>query len=142
MKADVRDQALQGVDVPAAVFTDRYAFIEAVRTGISGSIVRQAIAAMNNSAVFIKILDTDPSKIARFYRRKRLGKADSEAVLDTLRLYWQAVALFGDDNIAQEWLKTPLPALSGRAPAELLDTFEGRFLVRDTLTRIDQGEFT
>lgn len=142
MNVDFRDHALQGVDIPAAVFTDQYAFIDTVRTGISGSIVRQAIEAMNNREIFIKLLDTDSSKVHRFYRRKRLGKTDSEAVLDTLRLYCQEVALFRDAKIAQEWLKTPLPAHSGKAPAELLDTFEGRFLVRDTLTRIDQGEFT
>lgn len=142
MNADVRDYALKGVDVPKAVFTDRYTFIETVRKGISGSIVRQAIEAMNNKEVFIKILNPDSSNIRHFYRRKHLGKTDSEAVLDTLRMYCEAIELFEEDAIAQEWLETPSPVFSGKAPAELLDTFEGRSIVRDTLAKIEHGEFT
>lgn len=71
----------------------------------------------------------------------RLGKEDSE-VRDTLRVYCQAVKVFGDHTVACEWLKTPIPALSGKAPAERLDTSEGRAIVRDILAKIEQGEFT
>lgn len=69
------------------------------------------------------------------------GKADSE-VRDTLRVYCQALKVFEEDAIAQEWLETPSPVFSGKAPADLLGTSEGRAIVRDTLAKIEQGEFT
>lgn len=142
MNTDVQEEALHGVNVPRAVFTNSFAFIDAVRQGISGSVVRQAVETMDSRDVFLRILGTDSSNISRIYRRKHIDKTDSEEVLDTLRVYFEAVNLFEDEAIAREWLRTPITALSHKAPVDYLDTFEGRSIVRATLARIDQGEFT
>ena len=33
----------EGIDIPAAVFVDRLAFIEAVKSGLSGEVIKQAV---------------------------------------------------------------------------------------------------
>ena len=38
------------------------------------------------------------------YKRKALGRAQSEEVLDTLKLYVEAGKVLGDRDSAQEWL--------------------------------------
>jgi uncharacterized protein (DUF2384 family) len=39
------------------------------------------------------------------------------------------------------WLRTPVPALGGRPPGELLDTAEGVTLVSETLARMESGAY-
>jgi putative toxin-antitoxin system antitoxin component (TIGR02293 family) len=50
-----------------------------------------------------------------------------------------AVAVFGNEQKAVHWLSTPLPLLEDRAPQELLSTDEGRKLVEQVLTRIENN---
>ena len=75
------------------------------------------------------------------YRRKALGPAQSEVLLDTLRVFFRATSAFGSLDRASEWLDTALPALGGQRPIDLCDTFEGRRLVQDAIQRIEHGEF-
>jgi uncharacterized protein (DUF2384 family) len=39
------------------------------------------------------------------------------------------------------WLGTPVPALGGRPPGELLDTAEGVLLVSETLARMQSSAY-
>ncbi|QOR39053.1 DUF2384 domain-containing protein [Billgrantia diversa] len=66
---------------------------------------------------------------------------DSEE-LDALSVMRYAVHVFEDEKIALEWLSCEIPALSGARPADLLDTFRGRQLVRQVLAKIECGEFS
>ena len=50
-----------------------------------------------------------------------------------------AVAVFGDEHKATEWLSTPLDLFAGRSPSDLLETDEGLALVERTLTRIEHN---
>lgn len=138
-------QALQLGDctLPTSVFTDHQLFIETVRAGISGQLVKQAIQAMGgNRQLFVRLLGTTSANLSRFYSKKTLDQADSEAVLDTLRLYQQAMTVLGDEQRARGWLSSELPALSGEQPWHLMDTFEGRRLVQAALRKIEYGEFS
>ncbi len=133
---------LENVNVSPEVLTDRGAFIQAVRQGIPGLAVKQAVAVLGERELFIRLLDTTSANLSRFYRKKALTRADSEEVLDTLRLFQYAVTAFEDKEIAQEWLHTRIPALAGERPVDLFDTFEGRTLVRESLRAIEYGEFS
>lgn len=54
----------------------------------------------------------------------------------------KAISVFGDAQIAAEWLKTPVPVLNGQAPNDLLDTPLGRQRVLEVLDAIDTGNFS
>lgn len=133
---------LQNADVPPAVLTDRSAFIHAVREGMPGSIVKQAVAVLGERELFIRLLGTTSANLSRFYRKERLTRSDSEEVLDTLRVFQEATTVFEDQDIAQEWLHTRISALAGDRPVDLCDTSEGRALVRESLRAIEYGEFS
>ncbi|MEM9154932.1 MAG: antitoxin Xre/MbcA/ParS toxin-binding domain-containing protein [Cyanobacteria bacterium P01_F01_bin.33] len=133
---------LSEVDVSPAVLSDRGAFIRAVRQGISGTVVKQAVQIVGDRELFVRLLDTTSANLSRFYRKKTLTRADSEDVLDTLRVFQEAVTVFEDEEIAREWLHTRIPALTGERPIDLFDTSEGRSLVRESLRAIEYGEFS
>lgn len=137
------EEGIRGVNVPPAVYRNKVAFIQTVREGISGSVVKQAIHALgDNRELFVKLLETTPGNLHRFYKRKALSRADSEEVLDVLRVFYHTRQVFGDGDKALRWLNTPIPALSGEKPLDLFDTFEGRCLVREVLRKVEYGEFS
>ena len=39
------------------------------------------------------------------------------------------------------WLRTPVPALGGTRPIDLIDTMEGQALVSQVLTRMQSGAY-
>ena len=136
-------EGVRGVKLPPAVYCDKVAFIQTVREGISGSVVKQAIHALgDNRELFVRLLETTPGNLHRFYKRKTLSRTDSEEVLDVLRVYYQTTQVFGARDKALRWLNTPIPALSGEKPFDLFDTFEGRQLVREVLRKVEFGEFS
>jgi putative toxin-antitoxin system antitoxin component (TIGR02293 family) len=132
---------MAGIDVSAAAFVDRAAFIEAVRAGLPGEVVKQILDVVGYREFIVRLLGTTSANLHRIYRRKTLGPAQSEALLDALRVFDLAVRVFAGLAPAREWLETALPALDGRRPIDLCDTFEGRRLVRDAIRRIEYGEF-
>lgn len=133
--------AFEGVDVPPAAFLDRSAFIDAARAGLPGEVVKQAIDVFGHRELIVRLVGTTSGNLHRVYRRKALGPAQSEVLLDTLRVFFHATSAFGNRGRASEWLDAALPALGGQRPVDLCDTFEGRRLVRDAIRRIEHGEF-
>lgn len=80
-----------------------------------------------------------------------LSPTESEGVLGVARLVGQVatmVAESGDPtgfNAATwtaHWLQEPHPALGGRPPGELLDTFEGRTLISGLLSQMQSGAYS
>lgn len=133
---------LQTGDISPTVLTDRGAFIQAVRRGIPGLLVKQAIVTLGERELFIRLLNTTSANLSRVYRKKALTRIDSEEVLDTLRMFQEAFTVFEDQSVVQEWLHTSIPALAGERPVDLSDTFEGRALIRESLRAIEYGEFS
>ncbi|WP_411971104.1 antitoxin Xre/MbcA/ParS toxin-binding domain-containing protein [Halomonas rhizosphaerae] len=66
----------------------------------------------------------------------------SEQILDLLSLFSYSSSIFDSDDIVRGWFSCEIPALSGSRPINLLDTFQGRAMVRDVLGRIERGEFS
>jgi len=120
---------------------DPVAYIQSVRAGLPGELVKRAVKMMGNRELFVRILGTTSSNLSRFYRLKKMSSAASEEMLDTIRLFKQAVELFGDIESAKQWLNTPVPVLQGEKPIALLDTYEGRRWVSQVLRKIEYGEF-
>lgn len=133
--------AIQGVKIPVAVFSNHTTFIAATRKGLPGKIVKQAVDALGHRDLFVRLLETTTGNLNRFYRRKTLNAYHSEGILDTLRVFSKANSVFGDPDVASEWLDATIPALGGQSPISLCDTFEGRDLVQIALRKIEYGEF-
>ena len=133
--------AIQGIKVLPAVFSDHETFIEVTRKGLPGIIVKQAVDALGHRDLFVRILETTAGNLNRFYKRKSLNSYHSEGILDTLRVFSKANSVFGDPDIAGEWMDTAIPALGGQTPISLCDTFEGRNLLQAALRKIEYGEF-
>lgn len=137
------NEMMAALSLPGDVYTNPVSFIRTVRKGLPGSVLKQAIQALSaDRDVFIRLLETDSGNLHRFYKRKALSRAQSEEVLDTVKLYVEAGKVFGDREVGHEWLHTEIAALSGSRPVDLLDTFAGRELVRQVLRKISYGEFS
>ena len=134
-------ERIQGVDVSATLFGDPVAFVMAARRGLSGDVVRQAVGVLGCRELFVGLMGTTSGNLNRFYRRKTLSQAQSEALLDTLRVFSKAIAAFGNLDKAREWMNSTIPTLGSQRPVDLCDTFEGRNLVRTVLRKIEYGEF-
>lgn len=132
---------IEGIDIPATVFSDRNSLIQAARKGLPGDVIRQAVRILGHREVFVRLLETTGGNLNRYYRRKALSPVQSEALLDLLCVFARAITVFGAIGSAREWLETPLPALGGDSPLEMCDTFAGRALVQGALNKIEYGEF-
>lgn len=133
---------LENANLSPDLLEDRRVYIQTVRQGISGAIVQQAVKTLGERELFIRLLNTNSANLSRFYHQKSLSTAASEGILDTLRVFQEAVEVFEDVDKAKEWLHTKIPALAGEYPIALCDTFEGRKLVRESLKSIEYGEFS
>ncbi len=136
-----RTAGMEHFDIPPAVFSERSAFIDAARTGLSGEVVKRAIDVLGHRELIVQLMGTTSGNLHRLYSRKTLGRTQSEVLLDTLRVFFRAASAFESLERASEWLDTEVPALGGQRPVDLCDTFEGRRLVQDAIRRIEHGEF-
>lgn len=80
------------------------------------------------------------------HRRKtsgaRLDSSESEKMLRLARVGAAAIDVFGDEEKARLWLRSPIRALGDATPASLLDTDVGAEAVLDVLTRIEHGVYS
>jgi len=77
-------------------------------------------------------------------RRKREGKLNSEEsakIVRLARVIERAEEVFGNFDLAIDWLKSANTSLAGFTPVSLLDTDIGAESVLDTLGRIEHGVF-
>lgn len=133
---------LENSELSPTLLSDRGEYLKALRQGISGAIIKEAINELGERELFISLLETTSANLNRFYHKKKLPRSAAEGILDTLRVIQDAVAVFGDMAIAHEWLHTSIPALAGEVPINLCDTFEGRKIVKESLKAIEYGEFS
>jgi len=77
--------------------------------------------------------------------RKKKGSftfSESERLSRIRRIYNRALEVFGDQEAAKQWLKTPLFHLTEVAPIEFIDTEIGAREVENLLGRIEHGVFS
>ena len=134
-------QPMAGIDVPMSAFADTNAFIRAVRKGIPGKVVKQAVNVVGQRDLFVRLVGVSPGNLHRVYQRPSLSAAQSEALLDALWVFHRAETVLRGLEAAQEWLETPLPAMGGQRPIDFCDTFSGRRLVQQAIAKIEHGEF-
>jgi putative toxin-antitoxin system antitoxin component (TIGR02293 family) len=85
------------------------------------------------------LLNTPVRTLARRKRERKLASIESDRLVRFARDAAHAVAVFGDEGTAADWLRRPNRALAGETPLQLLDTEVGTRQVDDVLSRIEYG---
>jgi putative toxin-antitoxin system antitoxin component (TIGR02293 family) len=81
---------------------------------------------------------------ATLHRRKKTGhfdKNESDRIARLARVFGKAFELFGSEEAAREWLKSPAHAMRGETPIAFCDTEVGARMVEDLIGQIDHGVF-
>jgi putative toxin-antitoxin system antitoxin component (TIGR02293 family) len=82
---------------------------------------------------------------ATLHRRQKSGVLspdESDKALRLARIIGHAVAVFGDEPRARQWLKAPQVALGGETPLDFADTEIGAREVDHLIGRIDYGVYS
>ncbi len=74
-------------------------------------------------------------------KRQPLSKEESERAVRVGRILATAQAVWGDEEAALKWMRTPKRRFEGRSPMEMLSTETGGRLVEEMLVQIDEGMF-
>ena len=85
------------------------------------------------------VLHTPVRTLARRRQDRKLQAAESDRLYRLARVAGQAVAVFGSEEPAVQWLRRPNRALGGETPLHLLDTEIGTRQVEDVLGRLEFG---
>ena len=110
---------------------------EGLTISVFDEITRVAALNKNQLAAFI---DTTPKTIDNYrLRRHKLGRIESEQLLQLMALYKKGQEIFGDSESFNLWLKQPASGLGGIIPFDLLYTQGGINLVIEELLRIEYG---
>ena len=110
---------------------------EGLAISVFDEITRVAALNKNQLAAFI---DTTPKTIDNYrLRRHKLGRIESEQLLQLMALYKKGQEIFGNSESFNLWLKQPALGLGGIIPFDLLYTQVGISLVMEELLRIEYG---
>ncbi len=74
-------------------------------------------------------------------RKQSLSPDESDKLARLVRIFDQAVSVFGEPDPARAWLHTPKKRFSGRTPLQMLRTDLGGRMVEEMLGQIDDGMF-
>ena len=70
-----------------------------------------------------------------------LKSDEADRLLRVARVFGEAIRVFGSDEKAARWLKTPNALFEDRAPLGYLDSDAGAHAVSEEIVRIDFGDF-
>ena len=117
-------------------------WVTLVRQGLPTAVVDEVTKAVQLTQAELSATLGIPERT--LIRRKKegvLSPEESTKLLRLARVVQRAVEVFGDPELAIDWLKTANRSLSGTPPLSLLDTDIGTESVLDTLGRIEHGVF-
>jgi putative toxin-antitoxin system antitoxin component (TIGR02293 family) len=133
-------RALGGIAVLGDEVTSGYAFVHQIEEGLPTRVLAQL-------KQYSHLSDADLTAViprrtfANFRTTQRLTPEQSDRVARTAGIAALAQRVFGDAEIAREWLLTPNPALGHEAPLRMLRTGSGARLVESVLIRIEHGVY-
>ena len=89
-----------------------------------------------------ELIQISTRTLNRRQKEGRLKGDESDRLLRFARIFTHAVDLFaGDQEAAQQWLSSEIPALKGTTPLEASKTEEGAREVESLIARLEQGVF-
>jgi putative toxin-antitoxin system antitoxin component (TIGR02293 family) len=112
-----------------------------VHDGLTTAIMEQAAQALSVSKTeFLTALRLPVSTMTRRLKTgARLSPDESDKVDRVAQAFKRAIELFGNEEMAREWMSTKLLGLGDRTPLELLDSSAGYEMVLNTIGRIAYG---
>ena len=132
--------ALGGREVLGKDVISDAAFVQTIERGLP----RSALAELKR---FSHLSDSDLTAViprrtlTSIKRARRLTPDQSDRIARTAGIAALAQRVFGDVDVAREWLLTQNPALEGHVPLRLLRTGSGAHLVEAVLLRIEYGVY-
>lgn len=110
---------------------------EGLAISVFDEITRVSALNKNQLAAFI---DITPKTIDNYrLRRYKLGRIESEQLLQLMALYKKGQEIFDNSESFNLWLRQPASGLGGIIPFDLLYTQGGISLVMEELLRIEYG---
>jgi putative toxin-antitoxin system antitoxin component (TIGR02293 family) len=92
-----------------------------------------------------EVLDVAPKTISRWAKSKKSSGLISEQKADSLEILESLLTLgkdvLGSDDELNRWLHSPVFALDGNKPIDLIKTESGRRRVEEVLHQIEHGIF-
>lgn len=95
----------------------------------------------SSQAELAELLLISRKTIQRRKKEDRLTPEESDRLIRVARILAQAVVVFGDEERARGWLRSPLTALGGSRPWMFLDTDPGVRRLEKILGRIEYGVY-
>lgn len=131
-----QDLSFKSVDDKGSLF-----LIKAIREGIKYSFFEDMLKFVPFSFLeWSRYLNLSERTLQRYKKENKPFQASfAERILEIRLLYKYGIEVFEDNGNFDSWLNTKSIALGGVNPKDLLDTTFGINLVRDELTRIEQG---
>jgi putative toxin-antitoxin system antitoxin component (TIGR02293 family) len=116
--------------------------IERVEAGVAVETITEFVAA---SGVDFKDIYNNviPARTLKHRRSRKhcLSADESDKLARLVRVFDQAVSVFGDPGLARNWLQKPKKRFDARTPLDMLRTDFGGRMVEEMLGQIDDGMF-
>ena len=110
---------------------------EGINVNVFDGLLQITTLNKNQLAAF---MDTTPKTIDNYRSRNhKLGRIESEQLLQLLGLYKKGQEIFGNTVAFDQWLKLPAVGLGGMLPFDMLYSQGGISLVMEELIRIEFG---
>lgn len=110
---------------------------EGLAISVFDGLIQASALSKSQLAAFI---DATPKTIDNYrLRRHKLGRIESEQLLQLMALYKKGQEIFGNSEAFNLWLKQPASGLGSIIPFDLLYTQGGINLVMEELLRIEYG---
>jgi len=121
-----------------------FALIQAVREDVEypffEKLVEKTPFSFQEWAQFIHLSHRTMQRYKK--EQKSFDPVYSERIIEIIMLYNYGLDVFGEESRLNAWLDSSNLALNGATPRSLLDSSIGIALLKDELTRIEQGILT
>jgi putative toxin-antitoxin system antitoxin component (TIGR02293 family) len=116
--------------------------LESVEAGVSVETMTNFVSAsgVNFKDIYDIVIPARTLKHRRS-RKQSLSPDESDKLARLVRVFDQAVSVFGDVEQARKWLNKPKKRFDERTPLQMLRTDFGGRMVEEMLGQIDEGMF-
>ena len=101
--------------------------------------IREALGLSQQE--YATFLGIDPRTYSRRGEEEHLKSGESLQVEMIVKVLEEAVRVFRDEELARNWLRSPIVSLGNMRPIDHLNSIEGYERVKDTLGKIEYGMY-
>jgi len=114
---------------------------ETIKNGVTGSTVRELIGAGRLRRSDVQMVIPARTLERRLSGDQVLKINEADAIARLVRIRDHALRVFEREDVSEEWLSLPNPALGGEVPIEMASTDIGGREVEAVLGRIEHGVY-